>query len=154
MKTLGLIIFATFTGSAFCQDMVTITLDSFFQPISEEVRGFAVGRAAVTVVGETRAVDNVNRPRLWGKGRAGVVRYGTNGVEGGLCISGSVEFGLSNVTVDWGSAADACPAGTWVCSMHDMVSGIFLDCDTDRPDTDNDAQTCDGTEVDPGSRTG
>jgi hypothetical protein len=52
MKYLLMIFLATCTGSAFCQDTITVTADSFAPPISEEVRGFAVGRAAVVNGGE------------------------------------------------------------------------------------------------------
>ena len=105
-------------------------------------------RATVTITGEVRTVDDEERPRLWGKGRYGVVRYGTTGLESGLCTSsdGTVEFGLSNVVATWDSVDHACPAGTWVCTSNDVGSDSFT-CDTDRPDTTSDGFNCDGTDI-------
>lgn len=101
----------------------------------------------MTVEGEIRTVDDANQPRLWGKGRSGVFRYGTTGIETGLCTNstGEIEFGLSNVMVPWWAAPHACPAGTWVCTLSERGSSIE-ECDTDRPDTaDYDFLNCDGS---------
>lgn len=107
-----------------------------------------IGQPQMTVEGEIRTVDSAGQPRLWGKGRQGVIRYGTTGVESGLCLNDSetIEAGLSNAVTSWGSAESACPAGTWVCSLEDLKDNIV--CDTDRHDSDSDAISCDGSPVD------
>jgi hypothetical protein len=98
---------------------------------------FATGR-----IEEPRIADEIARDteivaafdRLWGRGRTGTVVYGEEGTEPpSLCTDGSVNFGLSNMTVDWGSAADACPAGTWVCTLSERGTSV---CDTVRPDVE------------------
>lgn len=65
-----------------------------------------------------------------GKGRTNVARYGTSGAEAGLCTNGGSTFGLSNISVTWGAAPNACPTGTWVCSAAER--GV-ASCDTARP---------------------
>jgi len=122
------------------------TFDEFSSVKSSENIVLA-GQPGITVVGEVRTVDEIANPRLWGKGRPNTKRYGTAGVESGLCIAGSIDYGLSFNVVDWGSAADACPAGTWVCSIDDLKSGgmPYSACNTARPDTIVDEMTCDGT---------
>lgn len=106
--------------------------------------------AAMTIEGEVRTVDSAGHTRLWGKGRGNAaVRYGETGIETGLCTSvdGTVKYGLSRGEVNWGSAADACPAGTWVCNVSDF--GVLgFTCDTARPDSGSDAYSCDGTAID------
>lgn len=91
------------------------------------------------------AVWNPHRP--WGEGRASTVRYGTTGEESGLCSNGAVAFGLSATAVQWGDAAAACPAGTWVCSLAERGGAV---CDTARPETNSgcDERECDGTCID------
>lgn len=76
----------------------------------------------LTSTREVRTTDENDYPRQWGKGRSGVKRWGTTGVETGLCISTNpgIVFGLSETMTNWGSAADACPAGTWVCRIRDL----------------------------------
>ena len=101
--------------------------------------------AKMTVVGEVRTVDADGEPRLWGRGRASIGIYpkpispGTHYCHN---VDTAVTFGLSTAMVDWGSAADACPAGTWVCGASD-ING----CDTARPDEEFDALECDGAPV-------
>ena len=95
--------------------------------------------AALHVDGEVRTVDEADQPRLWGRGRrnAGVF---TSGAKFG-CVNGDISFGLSRLIVDWGSAADACPAGTWVCRGDEVVA-----CDTERLDNPStDWFNCDGS---------
>lgn len=106
--------------------------------------------ALMQVVGEIRSVDSLGQPRLWGRGRPGTVVYGKEG--GGVCLKGATFYGLSHVAVDWGSAADACPAGTWVCR-----EGEIDPCDTTRPDVGSaDLLFCDGAglAVPPGGHDG
>jgi hypothetical protein len=98
--------------------------------------------AKVRVVGEVRTVDPAGEPRLWGRGRKDVgvfPRPITPGTHYCFNVSTNFRFGLSTTSVDWGSAADACPAGTWVCRTSDLVA-----CDTTRPDSGSDASDCDG----------
>lgn len=101
--------------------------------------------AKLQVVGEVRTTDASNAPRLWGQGRAGNPRYGTIGPEQGLCTNGNIHFGLSWMAVDWGSAAAACPAGTWVCTSSEKGTAV---CDTARPDVVLDSAKCDGSFTD------
>ncbi len=114
-----------------------VAIDQGHEP---SVRGLeSVGVAALTVAGEVRTVTSSDAPRLWGKGREGTVRYGNLG---GLCTNGSVRFGLSKIAVEWGSAADACPAGTWVCTNAERG---FAACNTIRADSSADGLDCDGS---------
>ena len=55
-----------------------------------------------------------------------------------------IKFGLSSLAVGWGSAADACPAGTWVCRKSEISAG---GCDTNRPDGETDVWNCDGSHM-------
>ena len=89
---------------------------------------------------------------LWGEGRPGVVRHGTSGL-GTLCSTGDVRFGLSNPKMALGSAAAACPAGTWVCSFAERGTAL---CDTVRPDATCDWRECSGSCIDaaPGQHLG
>jgi hypothetical protein len=100
----------------------------------------ASGVAALTVEGEVRTVDSSDAPRLWGRGRPGTDVYLRS--EGGACVNGGVSFGLSEVAVDWGSAASACPAGDWVCTRAERGDAA---CDTMRFDeTNSDGADCFG----------
>jgi hypothetical protein len=74
---------------------------------------------AITVEGEVRTVDSSGAARLWGKGRVGVVMWLQDTEPPTLCRNGDIGYGLSNVAVDWGSAAEACPLGTWVCTLEE-----------------------------------
>jgi hypothetical protein len=97
--------------------------------------------AKLRVVGEVRTVDSGGAARLWGRGRPSVFVY-ARPITGDYCVNsaaGGVQFGLSSMAVQWGSAADACPAGSWVCRLSDVAA-----CDTARPDTDADGRTCTG----------
>ena len=96
------------------------------------------GVAAMTVEGEVRTVTASGAPRLWGRGRPGTVR---NTTLEGLCENGHIRFGLSTIMVDWGSAADACPAGTWVCTQEERGT---KSCNTLRGDSDRDGADCSG----------
>lgn len=101
--------------------------------------------AKVTVVGEVRTVDAAGEPRLWGQGRPGTDVYPKPLVPGThYCFNAatSVTYGLSKMIAEWGAAASACPAGTWVCKSSDIVA-----CNTTRPDTSDDYLACDGTGV-------
>jgi len=99
-------------------------------------------RVFTFVDGDSTAIDarrlyvspGAGNLRLWGQGRPGVLRYGTSGVESGLCVNAAagVRFGLSNARVWWEAAAAACPSGTWVCTSAERGSAA---CDTARPDT-------------------
>jgi hypothetical protein len=99
--------------------------------------------AQVTVAGEVRTVDPNGEARLWGRGRPGTGVYPkaiTPGTHYCVNPDTGVKFGLSTAWVDWGAAAEACPSGTWVCRLQDLVA-----CNTARPDTDADEQKCDGS---------
>lgn len=99
------------------------------------------GPAALRVKGEVRTIDATGEPRLWGRGRPGTFVYGRS--DQTFCSSGSTRYGLSDTAASWGTAADACPEGTWVCRQSD-VSGAPA-CDTIRPDLeDSDYLECDG----------
>lgn len=76
---------------------------------------------------------------LWGRGRPGTKFWGPGDF---LCANGSVVFGLSDSMVPWAGAADACPEGSWVCTVAERGTGA---CDTSRPDTNCDEAGCDGT---------
>lgn len=107
--------------------------------------------ARLTVAGEVRSIDSEGNPRLWGRGRPGTVVYGPGGIGGDSCTAvvggGGVgvvlHYGLSNVVVQWASAAEACPAGTWVCTGSHLTG-----CNTNRPDDSSDRLACDGSSLD------
>jgi hypothetical protein len=101
--------------------------------------------ARLEVRGEVRTTSSAGATRLWGQGRPGIQRYGTTGVETGLCPggAGAQEFGLSNIMVQWGDADAGCPAGTWVCTLAERGS---FPCDTVvAPEDGPDAIRCDGS---------
>lgn len=85
--------------------------------------------AASAVEGEVRTVDASEASRLWGRGRPGTEVYIK---PGGACSNGSVKFGLSYGIAEWASAASACPAGYWVCTLAERGTET---CDTARPDS-------------------
>lgn len=88
------------------------------------LKSSVVQTAAMKVSGEVRTVDEAGDPRLWGKGRPGTDVYGSG--RGSTCFpNDGVKFGLSLTAETWGSAAQACPAGTWVCTADDVLA-----CDT------------------------
>ena len=93
--------------------------------------------------GEEAAQDLSAGGRIWGKGKDGVLRFGTTGVESGLCTNGGVEFGLSKSVTPWRSIANQCPAGTWVCRLAER--GLQA-CDTSRPDGKSDSIDCFGVD--------
>lgn len=100
--------------------------------------------ATASVEGEVRSVDSLGQPRLWGRGRPDTEIFGDPSKFGGACLKGTTFFGLSRTAVDWGSAADACPEGTWVCRFGELGP-----CDTNRPDgVQSDYMGCDGTLLD------
>jgi hypothetical protein len=76
---------------------------------------------------------------LWGRGRPGTKMWGPGDF---LCANGSIAFGLSDIAVTWGSSADACPQGTWVCTAAQRGTAV---CDTSRPDFPCDGFLCNGT---------
>lgn len=75
---------------------------------------------------------------LWGRGRPGTKMWGPGDF---FCVNGSIIFGLSDIAVTWGSAAEACPQGTWVCTAAERGATV---CDTSRPDTTCDELDCSG----------
>jgi hypothetical protein len=95
--------------------------------------------AHLTVEGEVRTIDSTGAPRLWGHGRPGTTVY-PQVVSHEYCQEGSIQFGLSHSMVEWGAAAEACPAGTWVCAFDEIG-----ECNTERPDSTIDAINCDGS---------
>ena len=104
--------------------------------------------AKVEVDGEVRTVAPDGGARVWGTGRSTQV-YGTlegfPTIEEVPCENGSIKYGLSEIWVDWGSAAEACPRGTWVCHFNDLP---YPACDTTRPDGAEDHLDCAGVGVD------
>jgi hypothetical protein len=82
----------------------------------------------VAVVGEVRTVDSEGEPRLWGRGRPFGAVYG---LVGGYCSHQGVSFGLTGTVVTWEEAAEACPAGSWVCRKDDVQGSGS--CNTGRP---------------------
>jgi hypothetical protein len=93
--------------------------------------------AHLKVSGEVRTIDPddpTGPSRLWGNGRVEQI-YGTLFNLPGTgdieipCYHDGVHYGLSRQVVDWGSAAAACPAGTWVCKADEITA-----CNTVRPD--------------------
>ena len=112
-------------------------------PVAPTVGSAGNTAARLTVDGEVRTTDSSGAPLIWGRGRPGVIVYPQVGT-GSFCSNGlSNRFGLSSVMVDWGSAADGCPVGTWVCRRSDVVA-----CNTTRPDSSEDAWECDATPID------
>jgi hypothetical protein len=79
---------------------------------------------------------------LWGRGRPGTKIWGPGDL---LCVNGTTIYGLSYVAVSWGSAADACPQGTWVCTRAERGTGA---CNTSRSDGGCDGLTCTGACMD------
>ncbi len=126
-------------GSDYYDEQMTITR------VGDVGIGTADPEAKLEVVGEVRSVDSAGDNRLWGEGRPGTQRYGTSGVEAGLCSNGSVNFGLSYTTAAWYGAQAACPQGTWVCTAAERGTGS---CNTSRPDAGDDAINCMGNFVD------
>jgi hypothetical protein len=107
-----------------------------------------VAEAHLKVAGEVRTIDPDDpggRPRIWGRGRVEQV-FGQNLFPFGEVAcqhpDSGVRYGLSVIDVDWGSAADACPAGTWVCRRDELAA-----CDTVRDDDSSDYFACDGSSV-------
>ena len=102
--------------------------------------------AAVEVVGEIRSIDEAKKPRLWGDGRPGTVRYGQSGVEKDLCVNDNVEFGLTLLVTRWETISTICPTGTWVCTVAD-IDGVA--CTTARTTKNQvDYYNCSGVGID------
>ena len=93
--------------------------------------------------GEVRTTDGAGNPRLWGHGRpgTGLMTHDTVSETCGNILNG---YALSTQLVTWEGAAQACPAGTWVCSLDDLpLSGSCnvpqnlyfdkMDCDGSAP---------------------
>ena len=100
---------------------------------------------ALSVEGEVRTVDPAGEPRLWGRGRKDVDVYGFGPFDNPCNDGGNLKLGLSTASVDWGSAADACPEGTWVCTSSEAAAGA---CNTGRPDDPTtDGLLCDGSSI-------
>jgi hypothetical protein len=75
---------------------------------------------------------------------ASAKRYGAGaGIDNFPCLNttAGIRAGLSHTIADFGGADQACPHGTWVCSVNDLG----LACDTSRPDTTCDYIDCTGT---------
>jgi hypothetical protein len=98
------------------------------------------------VAGEVRTVDpdaGDGSTLVWGKGRVDDEVWGIQILGFDVpCGTGEVNYGLSKIEVDWGSAADACPAGTWVCRRTEI-----LPCDTRRPSSDPEGLSCSGAPI-------
>ena len=119
----------------------SVVLGSFLANPLQELN---VDAAELIVEGDVITVNELGVRRLWCKGRPGVIRFAQS--SGDLCIGNDfIEYGLSNILVDWDSAADGCPAGTWVCSIAEIFN---YPCETVRPDTDRDRIQCDGSPID------
>ncbi len=138
------------------QDAESEILSSAITPEPSAATFGSVGVGQLTVEGEVRTINPKGDPRLWGQGRPETVRHGFLFSIGGitlpfLCSRQPVKFGLSSMAVDWGSAAAACPAGTWVCSRKDIGTTA---CSTDRPSSGG--VDCDGEilSLDPGDTEG
>ena len=148
---MSLFILLITVGVTHAQDTIHGSPDSF--PLESSIGVNAISNptppASLTVVGEIRTINENGQPRLWGGGRHKAVRYGTTGVESGLCRndSATVEFGLSTIAVHWQGVAEACPAGTWVCTVEDFEDEFFI-CDTALPELAYHATSCDGMEID------
>ena len=69
------------------------------------------------VRGEVRTVDSTGQPRLWGSGRPGGTLYS---LVGGYCDYQGISYGLTEAVSDWASAADVCPAGSWLCTKEEI----------------------------------
>ena len=91
--------------------------------------------STLEVRGEIRSTDSTGQNRLWGKGRPGISTV--TDYSGFNCTDGGHRFYVSNTMVSWGSAAQACPAGTWVCTAAERgttecspngVSESYVDC--------------------------
>lgn len=101
--------------------------------------------ALLKVAGEVRTIDpdDPDGPaRIWGSGRVDEV-YGRPSLSPPFeapCELDGIHYGLSHDAVEWGSAAAACPAGTWVCRGDQIAP-----CNTLRPDGAVDGRGCDGT---------
>ena len=118
--------------------------DAAHGPLVRQTSPGSVGAssAKVKVAGEVRTIEAGGEPRLWGRGRPGTGIYAkpiSPGAHYCRNLDTGVFFGLSTAMVDWGSAAEACPAGTWVCGRQDVKA-----CDTARPDEEPDWLSCDG----------
>jgi hypothetical protein len=78
--------------------------------------------STLEVRGEIRSTDATGDNRLWGRGRPGVTAF--TDTSGYNCTDGGYRFSISSVMVSWDSAADACPAGTWVCTSLERGSNV------------------------------
>jgi hypothetical protein len=105
----------------------------------------SVGVAELSVEGEVRTLSPGGAPRVWGRGRPGAERYGQPR-GGGPCDINGILIGLSKSIVPLGSVADACPAGTWVCTREEQ--GIGIPCQSACPDGAIDARDCDYNIID------
>ncbi|MBR9680481.1 MAG: hypothetical protein GOU98_01495 [Candidatus Altiarchaeota archaeon] len=106
------------------------------------------GGATVSIIGEVRTLEyDGSGGRVWGEGRSASRRYGTSGIESGLCTNGDIQFGLSYTATTFGASAAACPHGTWVCSYVDRGAGVGA-CNTARPDWTDDGIYCSGSSID------
>lgn len=132
----------TFTsGTPAVAAEVNENFDTLFTAINHlDLTNWSTSSAGtVAYKGEIRTIDSTSNSRLWGQGRPNAVRYGTTGIEAGLCTNGSIKFGLSKGIVDWAGVSAQCPAGTWVCTELERGTAA---CDTARPDTTTDAVDC------------
>jgi len=97
--------------------------------------------STLEVRGEIRSTDPAGDNRLWGKGRPGITAVTDN--SGYNCTNNGLRFHVSNTMVSWGSAAQACPTGTWVCTEAERgttecspngVSESYINCAGDSHD--------------------
>jgi len=109
---------------------------------SSSTSGVITYSGKIIVKGEQTTVDSSGNNRLWGQGRPNAVRYGTTGIEAGLCSNGSFRFGLSRGYTSWAGAASQCGKNTWVCTETERGAAV---CDTTRPDSAVDAVFCNNT---------
>ena len=142
MKILSIVTFAILSGAA---SVALGETDSAYQEIDESTSRPYIPPAAVEVSGEVRTVDNLSKPRLWGEGRPGSVRFGQTDIETDLCRSTGVEYGLSYAVIDWANTPAVCPIGTWVCTKNEIEG---LQSNTARIDNTGDAKNCDREWVD------
>lgn len=91
--------------------------------------------AALHVVGEVRTTNAAGSGRVWGEGRPSAVRYGTSGVESGLCANGAISFGLSYGIAEWSGAQASCPVGTWLAPRLSARQGPAITPDPTAPST-------------------
>lgn len=108
-------------------------------PTTKSTYAGSTASSGLKINGQILTVDEQGSPRVWGRAREDNTVYITG--SGFPCFNNQGnKFGLSRMAVDWGSAREACPAGTWVCGLFELLS-----CNTARPDDAIDGLACDGS---------